>query len=153
MRLIDWHLCEHLYTWAIIQILVNILNAYSIELFTSVMLMCSEEEWMNLFESYMVLPRAICDNIISLHWDYFLPKCMTASSNGNIFRVTGLLWGEFTGHRWIPHTKASDAELWYFLDQWVYNGEAGDLRRLGVYYDLIVTYWDITKDILIVFSW
>ena len=33
------------------------------------------------------------------------------SSNGNIFRVTGLVWGEFIGHRWIPLTKASDAEL------------------------------------------
>ena len=32
-----------------------------------------------------------------------------------IFRVTGPLWGEFTGHRWIPLTKASDAELWCFL--------------------------------------
>ena len=32
-------------------------------------------------------------------------------SNGNIFRVTGHLCGEFTGPRWIPHTKASDAEL------------------------------------------
>ena len=39
---------------------------------------------------------------------------MMASSNGNIFRVTGHLYGEFTGHRWIPHTKASDAELWCF---------------------------------------
>ena len=35
------------------------------------------------------------------------------SSNGNIFCVTGPLCGEFTGHRWIPCTKASDAELWY----------------------------------------
>ena len=35
--------------------------------------------------------------------------------NGNIFRVTGHLCGEFTGHRWIPRTKASDAELWCFL--------------------------------------
>ena len=33
------------------------------------------------------------------------------SSNGNIFRVTGHFCGEFTGHRWIPCTKASDAEL------------------------------------------
>ena len=33
------------------------------------------------------------------------------SSNGNIFRVTGHLCREFTGHRWIPRTKASDAEL------------------------------------------
>ena len=26
------------------------------------------------------------------------------------------LWGEFTGDRWIPHTKSSDAELWFFFD-------------------------------------
>ena len=37
---------------------------------------------------------------------------MMMSSNGDIFRVTGHLCGEFTGPRWIPHTKASDAELW-----------------------------------------
>ena len=37
------------------------------------------------------------------------------SSNGNIFRVTGPLWGEYTGYRWIPLTKASDVELWCFL--------------------------------------
>ena len=42
------------------------------------------------------------------------PSMMT-SSNWNIFRVTGPLCGEFTGHRWIPLTKASDAELWGFL--------------------------------------
>ena len=41
---------------------------------------------------------------------------MMTSSNGNLFRVTGPLCGEFTGHRWIPLTKASDAELWCFFD-------------------------------------
>ena len=30
---------------------------------------------------------------------------MMTSSNGNIFRVTDPLCGEFTGHRWIPLTK------------------------------------------------
>ena len=30
---------------------------------------------------------------------------MMTSSNGNIFRVTGHLCVEFTGHRWIPRTK------------------------------------------------
>ena len=40
---------------------------------------------------------------------------MMTSSNGNIFRVTGLLCGEFTGYRWIPLTKAIDAEHWCFL--------------------------------------
>ena len=39
---------------------------------------------------------------------------MMTSSNGNIFRVTGHLCGEFTGPRWIPRTKASDAELCCF---------------------------------------
>ena len=38
---------------------------------------------------------------------------MITSSNGNIFRVTGHLCAEFTGPRWIPHTKASDVELWW----------------------------------------
>ena len=57
-----------------------------------------------------------------------------ASSNGNIFRVTVHLCGEFTGHRWIPRTKASDGELWWFfmcarIKSWVNNGEAGDLRH------------------------
>ena len=31
------------------------------------------------------------------------------------FRVTGHSCGEFIGRRWIPRTKASDAELWCFL--------------------------------------
>ena len=37
-------------------------------------------------------------------------RCMMTSSNGNIFRVTGHLCGEFTGPRWIPRTKASDTQ-------------------------------------------
>ena len=32
------------------------------------------------------------------------------------FRVTGPLCEEFTVHRWIPRTKASDEELWFFFD-------------------------------------
>ena len=58
---------------------------------------------------------------------------MMTSSNGNIFRVTGPLCGEFTGPRWIPRTKASDAELWCFLHR-----ETGDLRRQCGHYDVIV---------------
>ena len=46
-------------------------------------------------------------------WHY---TAMMTSSNGNIFRVTGTSCGEFTGHRWIPLTKASAAELWRFFD-------------------------------------
>ena len=64
--------------------------------------------------------------------------------NGNIYRVTGPLCGEFTGHRWIPLTKASDAELWCFLwsctwiNAWVNNLETGYLRRHHAHCDIIV---------------
>ena len=74
----------------------------------------------------------------------YLPKFMMTPSNGNIFRVTGHFCGEFTDHRWIPHTKASDAELLMFslicarINGWVNNGEVGDLRRLRAHYDAIV---------------
>ena len=40
---------------------------------------------------------------------------MMTSSKEDIFRVTGPLLGESTGHRWSPPTKASDAELWCSL--------------------------------------
>ena len=40
---------------------------------------------------------------------------MITSWNGSIFRVTGPLCREFTGHRWISLTKVSNAEIWYFL--------------------------------------
>ena len=72
-----------------------------------------------------------------------LPISMMTSSNGNIFRVTGPLRGEFTGTRWIPRTKASDAELWWVFylclnKRWVNNGEAGDLRRYLAHYEVTV---------------
>ena len=61
-------------------------------------------------------------------------------------------WKHFPGHwpfvrgihRWFPHAKASDAELWYFLwstpwiNGWVNNREASDLRRHHAHYDVIV---------------
>ena len=69
---------------------------------------------------------------------------MMTSSNGNVFRVTDPLCGEFTGHRWIPLTKASDVELWCVLWSvpWingsVNNREAGDLRRNHAHYNVTV---------------
>ena len=38
-----------------------------------------------------------------------------ASSNGNLFRVTGHLCGEFTGLRWISRTKASNSDVFFKL--------------------------------------
>ena len=40
---------------------------------------------------------------------------MMTPTNGNSFRVTDPLCGEFAGHRWIPLAKASDAEFWFFF--------------------------------------
>ena len=61
------------------------------------------------FDSKMTLLdyNDVCQDILN--------HTLMTSSNGNIFRVTGPLCGEFTGHRWIPLTKASDADLWCFL--------------------------------------
>ena len=68
-------------------------------------------------------PRNIscCKETIFLKWWRHQPNTlihehMITSSNGNIFRITGHLCGEFTGPRWIPRTKANDAELWCFFD-------------------------------------
>ena len=68
---------------------------------------------------------------------------MMTSSNGNIFRVTGHFCGEFNDPRWIPRTKASDAELCCFficvwINGWVNNLEACDLRRYSAHYDVTV---------------
>ena len=46
-----------------------------------------------------------------LHCSLCYDIYMITSSNGNILRVTGFLWGEITGHWWIPLTKTSEAEL------------------------------------------
>ena len=46
---------------------------------------------------------------------YVYSDSMMTSSNGTIFRFTCPLWGETTVDRWIPLTKASDAELWCFI--------------------------------------
>ena len=71
-----------------------------------------------------------------------LSSVIMTSSNGNIFLVTGLMCGEFTGDRWSPLTNARDADRWCFLwsahwiSSWVNNREASDLRR--AHYDVIV---------------
>ena len=68
---------------------------------------------------------------------------MMMSSNGNIFHVTGHLCGEFTGHRWIPHTNGQWRWALMFsficawINSWVNNCEAGDLRRHCAHYDVM----------------
>ena len=84
----------------------------------------------------------VCSNCT--HW---LVQGMMTPQSGNIFRVSGLLCGKFTGRRWIPRTKASGAELWYiclictWTNSWANNGDAGDLRRHRAHYDVSDLLW------------
>ena len=73
------------------------------------------------------------------------------SSNGNIFRVTGPLCGEFTGHRWIPRTKGQWRGalmcplICTWINGWLNNREAGDLRRHCAHnYVTVMTIIDFT---------
>ena len=71
---------------------------------------------------------------------------MMTSSNGNIFRVTGPLCGEFTGHRWIPLTKGQwrgalmFSSICAWINGWVNNRKTGDLRRHRTHYDVTVMF-------------
>ena len=56
------------------------------------------------------------------------------SSNGNIFHITGPLWGEATGHWWIPLTKASDAELWYFFFIYAWTSDEPTMEMPVIWY-------------------
>ena len=52
------------------------------------------------------IPFQLCRLLLAIHLiKYAHHFFMMTSSNANIFRVTGLLWGESTGPRWIPPTK------------------------------------------------
>ena len=68
--------------------------------------------------------RIIKSNALSTHCGLMMPNeamrlgqhwSMMTSSNENISRIIGPLWGESTGHQWIPVTKASSAEFCCFL--------------------------------------
>ena len=56
------------------------------------------------------------------------------SSNGNIFCVIGPLCGEFTGYRWGGALMFSLICAW--INGWVNNREAGDLRRHRAHHDV-----------------
>ena len=75
---------------------------------------------------------------------------MMTSSNGNSFRVTGPLWGESTGHRWMPLTRGAlmFALTCTGLNCWTNHRDAGDLRRHRTHYNVIVLAREVTRDIV-----
>ena len=61
------------------------------------------------------------------------------SSSGNIFRVTGPVWGEVTG--WFPSQRPVTRSFDVFFDLhlnhiWANHRDAGDLRRHCAHYDV-----------------
>ena len=121
----NWHLCAHYLLWQ--------------PMFCK--LLVRHCKWHNLGIMYLSkLPREKFNARVYISTT---TTKMKTSSNENIFRVTGPLCWEFTGHRWIPLTKAWDAELWCFLwsaswiNGWVNNRQAGDLRRYRGHCDVI----------------
>ena len=80
----------------------------------------------------------------------------TMSSNWNIFRVTGPLWGESNGHRWFPSqwpvTRALMFSLiWAWTKGWANNRDAADLRRHHAHYDVTVVM--LSHTVVFRFSW
>ena len=77
------------------------------------------------------------------------PIRMMTSSNGNIFRVTGACWGEFTGDRWIPLTKPVTRSFDIFFDPrlsgWANHRDVDNLRRHCPYHDVNVMEINIQK--------
>ena len=84
---------------------------------------------------------SVCHCGGSVSWHFF--ASMMTSSNGNICRVmaicagNSLVTGEFPIHR--PVTRSFDVSLiCAWINGWVNNREAGDLRRHRAHYDVIV---------------
>ena len=74
---------------------------------------------------------------------HYIVNFMMTSSNGNIFRLTGPLCGEFTGASEFstqrPVTRSFDVFFDLRLNKRLSNNrEAGDLRRRRCHYDVIV---------------
>ena len=74
---------------------------------------------------------------VSIQMQWICNQNMMTSSNGNIFRVTGQLCGEFPAKgQWRGALMFSLICVW--INDWVNNREAGDLRRYRTHYNVIV---------------
>ena len=71
--------------------------------------------WTQHRMSYQIHGRQEVVKRDSRHW-YTIRLGMMTSSNGNIFRVTGYLCGEFTGPRWFPAQRPVTRSFDVFFD-------------------------------------
>ena len=79
--------------------------AGDISLYNHIFPLAIQITWVKL-KIFSVLSEVYATNGI----DKF-PLAMMMSSDGNIFRITSPLWGEITGHMWIPLTKGQQCWL------------------------------------------
>ena len=84
-------------------------------------------------------PQYVWSSRCIVHAEYHF---MMTSSNGNIFRVTGILC---TGPGEFPHKGQWRGALMFslictWINGWVNNREAGDLRPIRTHYDVCVMY-------------
>ena len=94
-------------------------------------------KWPRYIGSY----RCIDTDHINTDWTKDILFCMMASSNGNLFRITAPLCGEFTGES--PSQCQWLGALMFLLtcarlNGWVNNRDTGDLRRHSAHCDAIV---------------
>ena len=88
-----------------------------------------------------------CESWIKI---YQFSYIIMTSSNGNIFRVTGPLCGDSPVPVNSPHKgqwrgALMDYLICVWINGWVNNREAGDLRRYRAHYDVIVMWKCIWK--------
>ena len=85
------------------------------------------QEWIYFLTSTSVIVTCVTDFVDLNAMVHFWHNITIISRHGYASRIhddvikwkhvhlTGPLWGESTAHRWIPLTKASNADLWCFL--------------------------------------
>ena len=106
-----WHMYRYVYAWCqFCVIFKNMISTHECICITKMIL----PKWHSCDRIWHCLIMYIFHNA-HLDNSSMQPMFIMTSSKGNIFRITGALWGESTGHRWIPLTKASDADLRCFL--------------------------------------
>ena len=79
---------------------------------------------------------------------WYCIQVMMTSSNGNIFRVTGPLCEEFTGmanslHKGQLHEALMFSLICVWINGYVHNCEASDLRRHRAHYDVTAIWWHL----------
>ena len=89
-----------------------------------------------------------------IHWRVFSVVMMTSSMR-NIFRVTGILRGIHRSPMNSPHKgQWRGALMFSLICAWIngcaYNRDAGDLRRHGAHYYVVISeeYQDLIEDIV-----